>query len=63
MLKGIMCWCFSIVRYVTGETTMKEGVDINAAPEKALIEQEQELLEKYKVNIPVNLFKLVPIKW
>ena len=41
----------SIVRYVTGETTMKEGADLSVVPEKALIDQEKELLEKYKVSI------------
>jgi hypothetical protein len=37
------------VRYVTGETTMKEGTDFGVPPEKALVEQEKELLDKYKV--------------
>jgi hypothetical protein len=38
-----------IVRYVTGETTMKEGTDLSVPPEKTLVEQEKELLDKYKV--------------
>jgi hypothetical protein len=29
---------------------MKEGADLSMAPEKALIDEEKELLEKYKVS-------------
>lgn len=38
-----------IFTYITGETTLKEGIDVNAAPQdKALVEREKELLDKFK---------------
>lgn len=38
-----------IFTYITGETTLKEGIDANAATlDKSLIEREKELLDKFK---------------
>lgn len=45
-------YVYSIFTYITGETTLKEGIDVNAAPQdKALVEREKELLDKFKVWI------------
>jgi hypothetical protein len=40
-----------IVRYVTGETTLRDANDVGTAPEKMLVDKEKELLEKYKVTL------------
>lgn len=51
---GVYVIC-SIFTYITGETTLKEGIDVNAAPQdKSLIEREKELLDKFKVWILIH---------
>ncbi|XP_063223365.1 eukaryotic translation initiation factor 4 gamma 2 isoform X2 [Bacillus rossius redtenbacheri] len=37
-----------LLKYITQESTLAEGVDCSAAPEKALQEKEKALLERYK---------------
>ncbi|MCL4121464.1 UNVERIFIED_CONTAM: hypothetical protein GTU68_025152 [Idotea baltica] len=37
-----------LVKYIVQETTMSQGCDMNAIPEKVLAEQEKELLGRYK---------------
>ena len=39
---------FSILKHVTGDTTLADGVDSSAAPDKPLQEKEKNLLEKFK---------------
>ena len=45
-----LLFCCSILRYVTSETTLGEGIDTTAMPDKALQEKEREILHKYKVR-------------
>ena len=46
------------MKHVTNESTLKEGVDTTVAPDKALVEQEQQLLAKYKVAIDID-FRII----
>jgi hypothetical protein len=41
---------FSIIKYITGETTLKPGTDTTVTPDKALMEKEKELLDQLKVR-------------
>ena len=44
----------SVLKYITSETTLKPDTDHNN-PEKAAIDKEKEMLEKYKVTCNRNL--------
>ena len=45
-----------IIRYVTSESTMKESADTSQTPEKALVEKEKELLDKFKVSLTAVVY-------
>ena len=38
-----------MVKYVTSESTLKDGCDASALPDKQIRDKEKQLLEKYKV--------------
>lgn len=38
----------AIIRHITSESTMQEGVDVTVAPDKLLVEKEKELIDKFK---------------
>jgi len=46
-----MFFICSIIQHVTGETTMKEGVDLSVQPDKSLTDMEKDLLEKFQVSV------------
>ncbi|XP_074660578.1 eukaryotic translation initiation factor 4 gamma 2-like [Tubulanus polymorphus] len=41
----------TILKYITKETTLADGVDVTVLPEKLIQEQEKELLSKFKVVV------------
>ena len=44
------CSVHSVVKYITGESTLGENVDTTVTPEKALVDKEKELLDKLRVS-------------
>jgi hypothetical protein len=42
---------YSVLRYVTSESTLREGCDPKSNPSKTLQEKEKQLLDEMKVNI------------
>jgi translation initiation factor 4G len=50
-----------IVHHITSSTTMQEGADTTVTPDKALAEQEKELVEKFKVVLQKFLLDKIPL--
>ncbi|XP_070199446.1 eukaryotic translation initiation factor 4 gamma 2-like, partial [Littorina saxatilis] len=52
----------SIVKYITGESTLAEGADPNATPDKPLMDKEKDLLEKLKGVIQKFLLEHIDLQ-
>ena len=53
----IFCCLPSVLKYITSETTLKPDTDHNN-PDKAAIDKEKEMLEKYKVRHRNSILQL-----
>lgn len=51
-----------LLKYITHESTLMEGVDPNQVPDKTLIDKEHNLLERYKVVLQAFLHEKVDLQ-
>lgn len=40
-----------MIKYITQETTLADGLDRSNVPDKKLLDKEREMLEKFKVSV------------